>query len=208
MPITQDRMRRVIEAGANLLENYKTLISATKQFSTDSVVDEINGLHRFGVNPNNPNLARILAMHEALIDAIQSCAPKFDDAQSIAQELGHFNAKRRDNDRARTSMQNLRRRRAEREFDEEFEATNGISTVKQEPLELTLDLGEIHTQVLEIWNRTKDANPTMNIHTIVDVIAQLGEPDQRKQARLVGNMVEEGLLLTTEIGGEYIVEEL
>ena len=191
MPITQARMIRLINASTELLDNYSELLSLAKRSLENTDMTE-------ALSQNN--LKQIIGFYDGLVDTIRDLKPSQSVIEAIVEERTHFNIRRRANERSAQHIRHLRGKQKEVRYE-----PSETKPAVQENVEINLD--DLSNRVTELWNNVKGFTETLNIHTVCDIIAEMGQRDQNEQINLVNKLIANGKLQTTHIGGEYTVND-
>jgi hypothetical protein len=200
MPITQDRMIAVLEAATNLVDHHiKIYDAAEKSYSTNNfaITEALSDLDKAGIK--HPAIERLVRIHDdfaADMQKITSSSPS--SVAAIAQERGHFNSRRKSNDRARITMREGRARRAERDSDQEM--TKPIR-------DAVIDINDLHNKIFAIYSQLilRDPNAVILARAICDTITSMGQGDITVQLALLTQLETENRITQATWAGSYHV---
>jgi tRNA U38,U39,U40 pseudouridine synthase TruA len=204
MPIKQERMISLINASVNLLNAYNRIYLIAKEshsIRNSEISGALDDLAK--VNIHHPAIDQIIQAHDKLVEAIEQGMPSPVDISIIAQERGHFNARRKANDRTREVMQNMRKRRKEKEEEEEFEE-EAFDILSDQTSTTDINLDELEAKVRQF----KTAYPFKDItaRTIMECAASLGAKSLDLQLELLQKLVDQNKIKEGEFGVYELVE--
>lgn len=191
MPITQDRMIALLNAGSTLLAQYEALLKRAETHFDQAQQETRRG-----------QALDALSELGGLLDTIRSFAPSASVAIIIGEERGHFNSRRKYNEKTAEYMRRRRRSAAQAHLD--VDAPHEIQ-LPREPL----DLAKVKSQLQQLWLRSDPES--INIHIVCDMIADFGGPkDPASQQEIITEMTKENFLLPYTrfgfpIAGEFIL---
>lgn len=199
MPITQSRMLRLIEAATELEKNHQNLLAEVLPFygtADPEIQTALRELQAAGVSTNQPGIERLIAAHDIIIDTIKRHSASPAAISVISEERGHFNARRKINDRSRENI--MRKRKSQTEGQEPE-----ISSLDLE-IPPEIDLNELHNK---IWTFYKEISGPFHISQVAALIAEMGEHNLRRQLEIISILKSKNILLSGQFTGEVIPTE-
>lgn len=206
MPITQDRMIRLISAGDQMLKSHQRLLAEAKDQYRELCLEAPQG---------NPLIDKVLQKFDNLVYAIERAGPTVETTFAIAKEQGHFKAWRKHNDRGKEQMARLRRRRAREanpDLDDDY-YENLEEAEPAEPVEISiperpLNYDQLHQQLWDIWVEHQKDESSMNVNRIIEVLREAWRiTSEAKQAEAIKTLMARGTIIQQQIRSEYIVTE-
>jgi hypothetical protein len=190
-------MIRLINAATNLVNNHNKIYTETKgSYSVDNfeISNALRELVDSGIN--HPAIDRIVNEHDRLVATIEQMMPSPDDISAIAEERGHFNARRKSNNRTREFMQSKRRKERE-----ELE-TPAQSYTFDDDAEVDLDV--LYKKIIAF--RSAYPFKSIDARVIMETAASLGAKSLDLQLSLLQQLIDQGKIKEGEFGVYEIAE--
>jgi len=192
MPITQDRMIRLIEASTELLANYNELLREAARNPEIGAI--LTTLSQAGLL--NSDINRLVDLYDSLIEKIKYYAPSAEVGFAIGKEESHFNLRRAKNNRTRDLMRIARDRQRERDEEVQYAAITGETNAR-----INLD----RLQALAYQKSQNQFNP-ITYYEVAQIIKAMGQHDQRIQIEIIKELIASGRALDgQEHPGELVI---